>query len=93
MFITAEELKKIAGLAKLSLENENTDALLADMADIIGIASSINDADISRLNCSGDNEAAELRDDIVMPSLPVEAVLSNAANKQGDFFAAPPITR
>ena len=32
-----------------------------------------------------------LRDDVVAPSLPVEAVLRNAADDEGDFIVVPPI--
>jgi len=32
-----------------------------------------------------------LRDDVVRPSLPVEAVLANAPNRQGEFIVVPAI--
>ena len=32
-----------------------------------------------------------LRDDVVRESLPVEAVLSNAPEREGDFIVVPPI--
>ena len=32
-----------------------------------------------------------LREDKVMPSLPVEKVLANAPSKSGDFFAVPKV--
>ena len=32
-----------------------------------------------------------LRDDVVTPSLPVEAVLANAPAREGDFIVVPPI--
>ena len=32
-----------------------------------------------------------LRDDVAMPSLPPEAVLANAPERQGDFFVVPAI--
>ena len=71
--ITYDELKKIAALAKLSLDNVDTDELAADMAGIMEVANSIDDLDLSSLDCSGDADAAariepvrgrRLRDDL-----------------------------
>ena len=87
--ITPGELKRIARLAKLSLAAEDTDALMTDMSDIIKVAQSIDNADLSLLDCTGGGEPAELRDDVVAPSLPAETILSNASLKQGGYFAGP----
>jgi aspartyl-tRNA(Asn)/glutamyl-tRNA(Gln) amidotransferase subunit C len=84
--ITHDELIRIARLAKLSLADEDTDALLTDMSDIINVAQSIDNADLSLLNCAGEEEIAALRDDIIAQPLPADIILRNAANKQDSYF-------
>ena len=85
--VTREELKRIARLAKLSVAAGETDALLSDMSDIIKIAQSIDDADLSALDCGSVNDAAQLREDSVAPPLPAGVILSNAAQKRDGYFA------
>ena len=87
--ITQNELQKIARLAKLSLAGEDMDAIMADMTNIISVAQSIDGADLSNLDCAGDSVTVALREDIVMPSLPAEVILSNAAVKRDGCFSAP----
>jgi aspartyl-tRNA(Asn)/glutamyl-tRNA(Gln) amidotransferase subunit C len=84
--ITHDELIRIARLAKLSLTDEDTDALLMDMSDIINVAQSIDNADLSSLNCTGEEEIAILRDDITATPLPTDMILKNAAKKQDGYF-------
>jgi len=86
--ITPDELMRIARLAKLELAAGDTDALMLDMTDILKVAQSIDDADLSLLNCTSGNEAAELREDIVIPPFPADMILKNAAIKRDDYFAA-----
>ena len=85
--ITHDELIRIARLAKLSLTDEDTDALLMDMSDIIKVAQSIDNADLSSLNCVGEDEIATLRDDIIATPLPTDMILKNAAKKQDGYIA------
>jgi aspartyl-tRNA(Asn)/glutamyl-tRNA(Gln) amidotransferase subunit C len=84
--ITQDELLRIARLAKLSLTDEDTDALMTDMSDIINIAQSIDNADLSFLDRTNEDEIAILRDDIIVPPLPTDLILRNAAKKQGGYF-------
>ncbi|MDR0490583.1 MAG: hypothetical protein LBH28_04985 [Oscillospiraceae bacterium] len=86
--ITSDELTKIAKLAKLSLAGENIDALVADMADIISLAQSICDADLSNLDRTWEDAPATLRGDVVLPSLPADLILANAAAKREGHFVA-----
>ena len=88
LMITSDELIRVARLAKLSLTAEDADALMIDMTNIIGIVQSIDDADTALLDCTGDNEAASLREDAVIPPLPAELILKNAAIKRDGYFAA-----
>ena len=89
--INNEKLERLARLAKLSLLAEDADALLTDITDIVKVAQTLDDVDLSLMDCSGDNEVAEMREDTVKASLQAEAVLSNAAIKRDGYFVAPSI--
>jgi len=92
LMITPDELIRIARLAKLELAAEDTDALMTDMTDIIKIAQSIDDADLTLLDCTSGNEAAALREDIAAPPLTADIILKNAAIKRDGYFAAITVT-
>lgn len=85
--ITLDELKKLARLAKLSLDGEDTDALAADITSILEFANTVSEAvvDLPAEEVTG---AYDLREDIVAPSSPIEEILLNAAEKQDTYFVA-----
>jgi len=87
--ITSDELKRIARLAKISLEGEDIDALIAETTEIVKIAQIIDSVDLSLLDCRGDNDTAVLREDNVIPPLPSDLLLKNAAGKRDSYFVAP----
>ena len=89
--INSDELKRIARLAKLSLAAEEMDALMADMPRIYNIVQPVGDADLSSFDCSADDENAVLREDAVLPSLPLDVIFENAAEHQDGYFAGPAI--
>jgi aspartyl-tRNA(Asn)/glutamyl-tRNA(Gln) amidotransferase subunit C len=84
--ITHEELTKLAGLAKLSLDGEDTDALIADISDIIAFADDVAGADLSRFDLTERDEEYPLREDALRPSLPADVILSNAPAPRDGFF-------
>ena len=84
--ITYDELVRIARLAKLSVAAEDMDLLMADMGDIIQVAQSIDDADLSLFDCKGGDETADLRDDVVVQPLSADLILRNAPKKQDGCF-------
>ena len=87
--ITNNELIEAARVAKLAKTNEEIENIASDMALILSIAQAIEDVDLSGFDCAVDDEAASLRDDIVMPSLPVEAILLNATGKRDGYITGP----
>jgi aspartyl/glutamyl-tRNA(Asn/Gln) amidotransferase C subunit len=84
--ITHDELKKIAGLAKLSLDGEDAGALIADISGIIEFAKAVSAADINSLDLTERDEEYPLREDALSPSLPASVILSNAPESRGGFF-------
>ena len=90
--ITSDELKRIARLAKLSLVADEMDALMADMPRIYNVVQPIADADLSSFDCTADDEeTAVLRDDTVLPSLPLDEVLANAGEQRDGYFIGPAV--
>ena len=75
--LTADELTRLEGQLNHILDQYEKLAEL-DTDDIPPTAQTIELANI-------------LRDDVAMPSLPPEAVLANAPERQGDFFVVPAI--
>ncbi|MDR2420981.1 MAG: aspartyl/glutamyl-tRNA amidotransferase subunit C [Oscillospiraceae bacterium] len=86
--ITHEELKKIAALAKLSLDGEDLDALAEDVGAVIDFANDIAEADLSSFDLTERDEEYPLREDVAAPSVPAEKILSNAAESRGGYFVA-----
>jgi aspartyl/glutamyl-tRNA(Asn/Gln) amidotransferase C subunit len=84
--ITHDELKKIAGLAKLSLDGEDAEALIADISGIIEFAKAVSAADIGAFDLTERDEEYPLREDALCPSLPANIILSNAPETRDGIF-------
>ena len=86
--ITVEEIKKIAGLAKFSLEGENLEELAVDLGQIVEFANEIASVDLSGLDLTEIDETVPLREDVVIPSRPLEKILQNARESHDGYFVA-----
>jgi len=93
MRITKEEVEHVANLARLALSEDEKEALAAQLNKILEYADKLKE-----LNTEGVNPTAHplpvknvFREDEVRPSLPVEDVLSNAPQREGDYFKVPRI--
>jgi aspartyl/glutamyl-tRNA(Asn/Gln) amidotransferase C subunit len=86
--ITVEELKKLAALAKLSLEGEDIEALQRDISNVLEFAETIASAVVDLPEGVGDADEWRFREDVVMPSYPVGDILQNAGERQDGYFVA-----
>ena len=86
--ITVEEIRKIAGLAKFSLEEENLEELAADIGQIIDFANEVSRVDLSGLDLTETDDIVPLREDVIVPSQPVEKILQNASEAHDGYFVA-----
>ncbi len=86
--ITYDELKKIAALAKLSLDGEDIDALTKDISSILDFADTIAQATVDLTDGDGGDAGWCLREDVVLPSMPVADILANAGEQQDGYFVA-----
>ena len=85
--VTYEELQKIAALAKLSLEGEDTEGLLGEISNMVEFADQVSRAPV-RERREGKREPSPLRPDEVCPSLSSDEVLKNAHERSENFFLA-----
>ena len=83
------QLVEIARLAKISLPAEDADVMLAEMGDLISIAQSVCDADLTGYDCTADIETSDMREDVVIPSTPADVLLSTAADSRQGYFCGP----
>lgn len=85
--VTHEDILQIANLAKLSVPEEELDALTKDMGEIIEFANTINNAsENGELFDNINNLSNVLRKDEVVPSLAVDEILKNANDSENDHF-------
>ena len=85
--ITHDDVRKIAALAKLYVEESKLDALTEDMSDIIDFANEISSADVSGLTDDAGYEGGVLREDEVKASFAQEDILKNASIAENGYFA------
>lgn len=93
MSLTVEQVKKVAALARLELP----DADLAKMADQLNAILGYVDQ-LAGVNTDGVEPMAHplpvqnvFREDVPVPSLPVDAALQNAPTRLADFFGVPAV--
>ena len=93
MSLTVDQVKKVAALARLEL----SDADLAKMADQLNAILGYVDQ-LSSVNTDGVEPMAHplpvqnvFREDVPVPSLPVDAALQNAPTRLADFFGVPAV--
>ena len=82
-----EELRKLAALAKLSLDGTDEDALIRDISEILEFARAVEGAEAD----PADEAAMEpwpLREDVVAPSFDNESVLKNAGEARDGYYVA-----
>lgn len=85
--VTREEVLQIAKLAKLSINEEELDAMTRDMENIVNFADTINAANAEGSDFDNINNLSNaFRDDEVVPSLPKEEILKNAPHQEKGFF-------
>ena len=88
MSITLEDVEKTAQLARLDLQEDEKERLVAQLSSILDQIAVIAEVDTSAIPPTA--QVVELdnvmRSDEVCPSLPPDAVLANAPDREGDFF-------
>ena len=87
--LTAEEVRRVAALARVALSDEEVERLRTEMASLLGEVSALQAVDTSGVEATGhavEEVHTVMREDTPVPSLPVEDVLANAPRREGDFI-------
>ena len=93
MKISAEEVKRVADLARLRLTAEEVSALTGQLDSILSYMEQLNELDttgVEPFRHPTDSNAA-LRDDAAVNRPDPEALLANAPDRDGTFFKVPKI--
>ena len=93
MQLSREDVRKVAGLAKLDFADSELDVITEKLHKTLNFVAQLNEVDTT-----GVQEMAHpfdvdsvTRPDERVPSLEREAALSNAPNTDGEFFLVPPV--
>ncbi len=92
--VTKDEIQKIAKLSKLSLTEEELEAMTHDMGEIIAFADTINAAMDEHDEFDGISGLANVfREDVVLPSYPRAQILKNVDGGEDGFFPVKKIVK
>lgn len=85
--VSHDDVIQIARLAKLSVKEDELDALTEEMQSIIDFADAINNAPVSGEEFDNINNLSNaFREDVVVESYPTEKILENANDHADDCF-------
>lgn len=93
MSLSAEQIRWVAHLGRLELTSEELETMARQLSAIIEYVDQLQ-----QVNTDGVEPLAHplpihnvFRDDVTAPSLPVDAALANAPDRQGDFYGVPKV--
>lgn len=91
--ITPQQVRHVAKLARLSLEDEQIGAFTPQLESILEYVAKIDQLDVADVEPMAHALPLRnvLREDVVDESLPVEQVLRNAPAVDGPFFKVPKV--
>ncbi|MEF2920526.1 MAG: Asp-tRNA(Asn)/Glu-tRNA(Gln) amidotransferase subunit GatC [Acutalibacteraceae bacterium] len=85
--VSHEDVIQIARLAKLSVKEEDLEHMTKEMQKIVDFADAINNAPTDSQEFDNINNLSNaFRQDDVLPSYPVEDIISNAKDKAENCF-------
>jgi aspartyl-tRNA(Asn)/glutamyl-tRNA(Gln) amidotransferase subunit C len=91
--ITPEDVKKVAMLSRLALDEAKLEKFAGQLGSIIGYVAKISEVDVTGVEPMAHALPIHnvFREDVVEPSLPLEKVLENAPESDGPFFKVPKV--
>ena len=86
--IDRARVEHVAGLARIALTDEELDRFTGQLQVILEAIEQLKDVDTSAVLASASVLPLEnvMREDVSRPSLPVEVVLAQAPDREGDLF-------
>ncbi len=91
--ITTEQVKNIAQLSRLKLDDAQIQKMQGSLSDVLDYISKLNELDVTNVEpmAHAHDLTNALREDIEQPGLPIEIALHNAPDKEGSFFKVPKV--
>lgn len=91
--IRIDDVRHVAKLARLDLSEQELERYTQQLGSILHYVNKISELDVTDVPPMEHALPLHnvLRDDIPEPALPVEKALSNAPQRDGDFFSVPKI--
>ena len=93
MALTVEQVRWVAHLARLELNQADQETMARQLSNILDYVNQLQ-----QVNTEGIEPLAHplplqnvFRDDVPAPSLPVDAALANAPTRHGDFYGVPAV--
>ncbi|MFH2092002.1 MAG: Asp-tRNA(Asn)/Glu-tRNA(Gln) amidotransferase subunit GatC [Pseudomonadota bacterium] len=95
MKISREEVEKMAHLARLEIDDSQTEKLAEQLSHILQYIDKLKDVDVEGVKLSSDAAFMNnvLRQDQVKSSPGPNVTLANAPERDGDFYTVPRIVK
>ncbi len=93
MSLDPATVHRIAKLARIHVEDAQVAQLQAELGGILGWIEQLNEVDVSQVEplAGAAHMALRMRDDVVTDGAQAEAVLANAPERAGAFYAVPKV--
>jgi len=93
MSLDTATVRRVASLARIRLEEAEVATLQAELNGILGWIEQLQAIDTKGVEpmAGGGETALRMRDDVVTDGGDREAVLANAPDREGEFFAVPKV--
>ncbi len=93
MSLSPDEVKQIAYLARLSIQEENFEQYSQDLSSIFGLVEQMNAADVDNIEPMAHPQDAmqRLRDDVVTETNQREKLMANAPLQEAGLFLVPKV--
>jgi aspartyl-tRNA(Asn)/glutamyl-tRNA(Gln) amidotransferase subunit C len=93
MSLDAATVRRIAKLARIRVDDGEVATLQAELNAILGYVEQLGEVDVAGVEplSGGAQMAMRMREDVVTDGARAEAVLANAPDRVGEFFAVPKV--
>jgi aspartyl-tRNA(Asn)/glutamyl-tRNA(Gln) amidotransferase subunit C len=93
MSLDPAAIRRIARLARIRVDDAQVAQMQGELNGILGWIDQLNEVDVTGVEplTGGALMAMRMRDDVVTDGAQAEAVLSNAPDRDGPFYAVPKV--
>ena len=91
--LSADDVRHIAALAAMRLEDEEVEAMRGQLSDILGYFARLQEIDTAGLEPTSHTTDANsvMREDVALDAMSRDDVLSNAPDPDGEFVRVQPV--